>query len=65
MTSRPSSLPKNEEEHREKILDRVEEGWLEEEWARTMTDKRNIAEVLNLNKKPDSHVSRYRRNTMD
>jgi len=36
MTSRPPPLPKNEEKHREEILDRVEEGWLEEEWARTM-----------------------------
>jgi len=31
------------------------------------SDKRIIAQELNLNKKPnrDSHVSRYRRNTMD
>jgi len=36
MTSRPPPLPKNKEKHREDILDRVEEGWLEEEWARTM-----------------------------
>ena len=78
MTSRPPPLPKNEEKHREEMLDRVEEGWLEEEWARTMPQvegwleeewartKRNIAEELNLNKKPnrDSHSSRYRRNTM-
>jgi len=69
MTTRPPSLPKNEEKHREEILDRVEEGWLQEEWTRTMPQaiKRNIAEILNLNKIPncDSHVSRYRRNTMD
>jgi len=31
MTSRPPTLPKNEEKYREEILDRVEEGWLEEE----------------------------------
>jgi len=31
MTSRPPPLPKNEEKYREEILDRVEEGWLEEE----------------------------------
>jgi len=31
-----TSPAKNEEKHREEILDRVEEGWLEEEWARTI-----------------------------
>jgi len=36
MTSRPPPLPKNEEKYREEILDRVEEGWQEEEWAITM-----------------------------
>jgi len=36
MTSRPPPLPKNEENHREEILDRVEEGWQEEEWAINM-----------------------------
>jgi len=36
MTSRPPSLPKNEEKQREEILDRVEEGWLEEDWTITM-----------------------------
>jgi len=36
MTSRPPPLPKNEEKYREEILDRVEEGWLDEEWTRTM-----------------------------
>jgi len=30
MTSRPPPLPKNEEKYREEILDRVEEGWLDE-----------------------------------
>jgi len=36
MTSRPPPLPKNIEEYREEILDQVEEGWLEEDWTRTM-----------------------------
>jgi len=36
MITRPPPLPKNEEKYREEILDRVEEGWLEEEWTRTM-----------------------------
>jgi len=36
MTSRPPSLSKNEEKYREEILDRVEEGWLEEDWTITM-----------------------------
>jgi len=68
MTSRPPPLPKNEEKYREEILDRVEEGWLEEDWTRTMPQA--INEVLQKNlikKKPnrDPHVSRYRGNTMD
>ena len=58
MTSRPPPLPtcqKNEEKNREEILDRVEEGWIEEKWARTMP------QVI-IKKKPnrDPHVSRYR-----
>ena len=36
MTSRPPPLPKKEENNREIILDRVEEGWIEEDWSRTM-----------------------------
>jgi len=36
MTSRPPPLPKNSEKFRESILDRVEEGWQEEDWATTM-----------------------------
>jgi len=36
MTSRPPPLPTNEEKYREEILDRVEEGWIEEDWTRTM-----------------------------
>jgi len=34
--TRPPPLPKNEEKYREEILDRLEEGWLEEELTRTM-----------------------------
>jgi len=47
MTSRPPPLPKNEEEYREEILDRVEEGWLEEDWTRTMPQLLN--ELLQKN----------------
>jgi hypothetical protein len=36
MTLRPPPLPKHEGKHREEIFDRVEEGWLEEDWAITM-----------------------------
>ena len=36
MTSRPPSFPKKEEHIRETILDRVEEGWLAEDWSSTM-----------------------------
>jgi len=36
MISRPPPLPKNEEKYREEILDREEEGWIEENWTRTM-----------------------------
>jgi len=36
MTSRPPPLPKNKEKSREDILDRVEEGWQEEDWTTTM-----------------------------
>ena len=36
MTSRPPPLPKNSEILRESILDRVEEGWQEEDWVTTM-----------------------------
>jgi len=36
MTSRPPPLPKKEENNRETILDRVEEGWLEDDWSNTM-----------------------------
>ena len=47
MTSQPPPLPKIEEKHGEEILDRVEEGWLEEEWARTMPQA--INEMLQKN----------------
>ena len=36
MTSRPPPLPKKEEYTRETILDRVEEGWLVQDWSSTM-----------------------------
>jgi len=67
MTSRPNPLPKNEEKYRDEILDRIEEGWQEEEWAITMPQV--IYEILQLdhNKKPncDLHITRYKGNTMD
>ena len=47
MTSRPPPLPKNEEKYKEEILDRVEEGWLEEEWGSTMPQL--ISELLQEN----------------
>ena len=50
MTSRPPPLPKNEEKYREEILDRVEKGWLEEEWTRTMPHL--INELLQKNFTP-------------
>jgi len=50
MTSRPPPLPKNKEKYREEILDRVEEGWLEEEWTRTMPHL--ISDLLQKNFTP-------------
>jgi len=47
MTSRPPPLPKNEEKYREEILDCVEEGWLDEEWTRTMPNL--ISDLLHKN----------------
>jgi len=44
MILRPPPLPKHEEKHREEILDRVEEGWQEEDWAITMPQA--INEIL-------------------
>jgi len=36
MTLRPPPLPKHEGKHREEILERVEQGWNEADWAVTM-----------------------------
>ena len=47
MTSRPPPLPKNIEKCREEILDRVEEGWQEEDWTTTMPQL--ISELLQKN----------------
>jgi len=47
MTSRPPLLPKNEGKHREEILDRIEEGWQEEEWVIIMPQVVN--EILQKN----------------
>jgi len=47
MTLQPPPLPKNEEKCREEILDREEEGWLEDEWTTTMPHL--ISELLQKN----------------
>jgi len=47
MTSRPPPLPKKDEKYSEEILDRVEEGWLEEDWTKTMPHL--ISELLQKN----------------
>jgi len=52
MTSRPPPLPKNEEKNREDILDRVEEGWLGEEWASLISEV--LQENLTLTRNPTS-----------
>ena len=63
MTSRPPLLPKNEEKHREEILDRVEEGWLEEDWIRTMPHlisvilQKNFTSTRNPTSTRVSHVT--------
>ena len=44
MTLHPPALPKHEEKHREEILDRVEGGWHEADWAVTMLNV--IKEIL-------------------
>jgi len=44
MTVRPPPLPKHEEKHREEILDLVEEGWHEADWAIAMPQ--TIHEIL-------------------
>jgi len=63
MTSRPPPLPKNEEKYRKEILDRVEEGWLDEEWTRTMPHlindllQKNFNPTRNLTSTRVSHVT--------
>jgi len=58
MTSRPPPLPtcqKNEEKNREEILDRVEEGWIEEKEMgenHAPSDNQNIAEDLTSKRNP-------------
>ena len=52
MASRPPPLPKNEENYREVILDRVEEGWIEGDWTRTMP--RLLNDLLQNTRKPTS-----------
>ena len=47
MASRPPPLQKNEGKYREEILDRIEEGWQEEEWAIIMPQVVN--EILQKN----------------
>ena len=57
MTSRPPPLPKKEENNRITILDRVEEGWLEEDWSSTMPRLLNelLQEKFFLASKPTSN----------
>jgi len=56
-------MPKNEEKHREEILDRIEEGWLEEEWARTMPQvineilQKNLTSIRNPTATRTSHAT--------
>jgi len=62
MTSRPPTLPENEEKHREEILARVEEGLLEEEWAITMPQvinkilQKNLTTIRNPTATRTSHA---------
>jgi len=68
MILRPPPLPKHEGKHREEILDRVEEGWLEEDWEMTMPQV--INEILqnystSLRNPTDLHVPHYRGYTRD
>jgi len=58
MTSRPPPLPKNEEKFREEILDRIEEGWPEEEWAIIMPQVVNGILQKNLTTTRTSTVTR-------
>ena len=63
MTSRPAPLPKKEEKYREEILDRVEEGWQEEEWAITMPQvinkilQKNLTTIRNPTATRRSHAA--------
>jgi len=43
-TERPRPLQKSEEKHREEILDRIEEGWHDEEWV--ISIPRIVNEIL-------------------
>jgi len=69
MTSRPPPLPKNIEKCREEILDRVEEGWQEEDWTTTMPQmmsellQKNFTFTRNLSSTRVSHAAEG--NTMD
>ena len=51
-------LPKKEENNRVIILDRVEEGWLEEDWSSTMPRllKELVQEKFFLASKPTTNV---------
>jgi len=63
LTSRPPPLPKNEEKHREETLDSVQEGWLEQEWARTMPQvineilQKNLTSIRNPTATRTSHAT--------
>jgi len=63
MTSRPTPLPKNEGKYREEILDRIEEGWQEEEWAITMPQviyeilQKNLTRIRNPTATRTSHAT--------
>jgi len=64
MTSRPPPLPKNIEKCREEILDRVEEGWQEEDWTTTMPQiisgllQKNFTFTRNLTLTRVSHAAK-------
>jgi len=63
MTTRPPPLPKNEEKYREEILDRVEEGRQEEEWAIIMPQvinkilQKNLTTIRNPTATRTSHAT--------
>ena len=62
-TSQTPPLPKNEKKHREEIRARVEEGWLEEKWARTMPQvineilQKNLTSIRNPTATRTSHAT--------